>query len=119
MKRGFTIVEVLLVVALISILAGLTYVGVRDWRGRAIKSEVKSDLQNAANALDNTRNFSSGYPASLAAAGFRSSDTVNLTYNLRSDGTYCLNGSSITRTSVRFNIDTRVSKTPRDNTCTP
>ena len=119
MKRGFTIVEILVVIVLIALLAGITYAGVRDWRGRAVKSEVKSDLQNAANALDSTRNFNNGYPASLSTAGFRSSDNVTLTYGLRSDGSYCLNGSSTTRTTVKYNIDSRVSKTPVENTCTP
>ena len=119
MKKGFTIVEILLIIVLISVLAGITYAGVRDWRGRTIRSEVKSDLKNAANALDSTRNFSSGYPSDLSAAGFRGSDTVTLSYSLRSDGSYCLNGTSTTRTAIRYNIDTRVSKTPRENTCTP
>lgn len=119
MKRGFTIVEIMVVIVAITILAAITYSGVRDWRGRAVKSEVRSDLQNAANALESTRNFGGGYPSTLAAANFRGSDNVTLTYSLRSDGSYCLNGQSTTRTTVRWSIDSRVSKEARELTCTP
>lgn len=51
-KNGFTIVELIVVIAVIAILAGLVIVGYGQWRSNLTNSEVKNDLSAAATAMD-------------------------------------------------------------------
>ena len=62
---GFTIVELLVVIVVIGILAGLTMVTYRGFRERAVITTLKSDLTNAANAMEIARIEANGYPATL------------------------------------------------------
>ena len=118
--QGFTLVELLVIIAVLAVLAGMTYIFIGDWRTRTATTEVKSDLISASSALENRRNFSSGYPSSLTSpAVFTPTGTVTLAYTLRGDGSYCLNGSSKAVGSVQWYIDSRSGKTPLEGACTP
>jgi prepilin-type N-terminal cleavage/methylation domain-containing protein len=67
-QKGFTIVELLIVIVVIAILAAITIVSYNGIQKSAIESSMKSDISNAAKilAMDNTNN---GYfPESAAAA---------------------------------------------------
>jgi prepilin-type N-terminal cleavage/methylation domain-containing protein len=63
-SRAFTIVELVLVIVVIGILAGITTIAWSGWRQNAAKSEVKSDLLTVASAMESAKNFGSGYPSS-------------------------------------------------------
>ncbi len=114
---GFTIVEVIVIISVLAILVGITYFFVGDWRSRAATNEVKSDLNGAASALENVRNFGSGYPAALTDDIFKSTNTVTLDYTRRGDGSYCLNATSQVRTNVKWYVDSRTDKQPASGTC--
>lgn len=120
MKRlGFSLVEMVVVVVVIAVLAAVTVFFVSNWRSEAAETEVKSDLTNAANVLEDYKNFNSVYPANQAAFNnlYNNTDTVTLNYTRRANGTYCINGSSTERTNVRWYIDSNVSKSPNAGTC--
>ena len=51
-SRGFTIVELLIVIVVIAILAALSYVGYTSVNSRAAISVLQSDLSQAAKQLD-------------------------------------------------------------------
>lgn len=121
MKRGFTIIEVLVIIVVISILAGMTYFFVGDWRGETATNEVKSDLTNAVNALENHRNFNaSGYANSLSEVNYSGSDTVTLNYQKRSaNNSYCLNATSTVKPDVAWYVDSATGKAPKPGSCTP
>lgn len=118
-KHGFSLVEMVVVIVVIAMLAAMTVFFVSNWRSEAAETEVKSDLSNAAAALENYKNFNSSYPANQAAFAslYNNSDSVTLTYQRRANGTYCVNATNKVRTAVRWNIDSNVSKTPRVGTC--
>lgn len=92
-RRGFTIVELLVVVVIIAILAAITVVAFNGITGQAIETSMKSDLRTAATTLelDNTRGGS--YPADSGSAnngqGLKSSNNNTLSYKLKTYG-YCL-----------------------------
>jgi prepilin-type N-terminal cleavage/methylation domain-containing protein len=67
-SRGFTIVELLVVIVIIGILAAITIVSYTGISQRAIVSSLQSDLTNAANQLKLDQVTSSSYPATLALA---------------------------------------------------
>ncbi len=94
-SRGFTIVELLIVIVVIAILAALTIVAFSNLMNRAAVSALKSDLDGAAKTLS-VDNFKNGqYPTTAASAnggnGLRSSagSAFQYTYG-SSDNSYCL-----------------------------
>ena len=65
-RGGFTLLELLVVVAVIGILASVILVGVAAFRGRARDSRRISDLRQLQNALELCFTRNGEYPASLA-----------------------------------------------------
>ncbi len=63
-SRGFTLVEVLVVCAIISILAGLVTVSVQFARGLANVKATKNEIQNLVLACENFKNNFGYYPPS-------------------------------------------------------
>lgn len=116
---GFTLVEILVIVTVLMILASASYFFMGGWRERAAVTEVKNDLVGASTALENQRNFSTGYPSSLASSVFTPTATVELNYTRRGDGSYCLNGSSRVSSDVEWYIDSRTNKQLTEGTCAP
>tara|TARA_B100001245_G_scaffold89592_1_gene64684 strand:- start:6143 stop:6646 length:504 start_codon:yes stop_codon:yes gene_type:complete len=66
---GFTIVELLIVVVVIGILAAIVIVAYNGITNSANDSAVKSDLANAAKALEIYRVNEGAYPASVSQVG--------------------------------------------------
>ena len=64
-RKGFTIVELMVCIAVIAILAGIVIVGYGAWRKHVAQTEVKSDLGQAASLLRSVYNFHNTYPTSL------------------------------------------------------
>lgn len=58
-QKGFTIVELLIVVVVIAILAAITIVAYNGIQNRAYTSKVQSDLRNLENAIRAARNNTS------------------------------------------------------------
>jgi prepilin-type N-terminal cleavage/methylation domain-containing protein len=104
--KGFTVVELIIVVVVIGILAGITVVGYGAWRERAAKTEVSSDLRNAALAMNNYRNFDNEYPSDKKIPdSFKASQNVIVTYVSGDKNSYCINGKSKSVPSVAFNVN--------------
>lgn len=76
--KGFTIIELIVVIAVVGILAGLTTFGYRMWRQDLTEKIVMNDLNQAGTALENYRNFKNYFPPNLAGANFAASEGVGL-----------------------------------------
>ena len=82
-KPGFTIVELLIVIVIIAVLAGIiivSYVGVRN---KAMTAVLQSDLKNSSTVLDMDKTNNGSYPTTEAEANSgqglpRSNGTVYL-----------------------------------------
>ena len=91
--KGFTIVELLIVVVVIAILAAITIVSYNGITRRAIETSMKSDLRGASTLLeiDNINNGS--YPtdkySAAGGAGLKNSGGSVLSYKPTSGG-YCM-----------------------------
>lgn len=119
-RAGLTLVELMVVIIIIGILAGLTAFGVGNWRERTANNEVKSDLINGATALQSSRNFTSAYPVDQTEFDslYEGSSSVEISYLLRVDGSYCLNAHSIARPTVQWMLDSNISTdNPSPGTC--
>ena len=107
-KRGFTIVELLIVIVVIGILAAITIVAFSGAQNRAAVVVVQSDLQNAATQLGIDNVNAGTYPASKEAAnggaGLRASPDTTYQYTYDSaTNSYCLSATS-TKIPTGYNI---------------
>lgn len=111
-QKGFTIVELLIVVVVIAILAALTLVAYTNIQSRARASQVSSALVQAKKKLEVYKVDNSSYPTTgnLSAAGISDAE---VTYQYTSDGTtYC-----ITATSGNVSYKASDSTTPQSGGC--
>ena len=77
--RGFTVVELLVVIVIISILFSIVVVSYGSWRHRTADKAVLSDLNQASSSLESYKNFHNDYPPNLAGTGFAASQEVAMT----------------------------------------
>ncbi len=108
-KKGFTVVELIIVVVIIVILATVTAFAFGSWRSRTARTEVRNDLSQGAAAIKDYKHFNNDLPASQSVfnARYKSTSAVTLTYIKRTDNTFCLNGVSTQDSTVKFYVDSR------------
>ncbi|UTX51574.1 prepilin-type N-terminal cleavage/methylation domain-containing protein [Candidatus Saccharibacteria bacterium TM7i] len=102
-RKGFTIVELTIVIAVIGILVAVGIIGYGPWQKSVRTNQVKSDLKSAAAAMEDARNFSNEYPASVGDV-FSSGGDVQLTGGRMSSDTFCITGKSVKDSSIVFKV---------------
>lgn len=116
-RSAFTVVELMVIIAVIGILATISIVGWRGWQSSLAKNAVKSDLKQASTAMDNARNFNdAGYPTALPSS-YKVSPGVTVTYVSGDADEYCIQGQSTSDSTVVFFINSAQSKEPQAGTC--
>jgi len=117
-QKGFTIVELLVVIAVIGVLATIVVVAYNGWKHTTLVAEVQSDLNGAAAALESSRNFSSGYPADVNTI-FTHSNGVTLTGGSGDGGvTYCIDATVTADTSITYYLASETKdQGPQTGTC--
>ena len=107
-NSGMTLLELLVVVAVIGILAAISMQEFNNHRRRAIDSSMRSTLRNAAMAMEGYYAENLEYPSALMSillAGYRNTASVTLTINLTSPSTYTLTAARTAGTQASFTFD--------------
>src|SRR6185312_3650995 len=117
-RRGFTIVELLIVIVVIGILAAITIVAYNGIQQRARVVVLQSDLNGAATQLELDNQSNGTYPGSTAAAnggaGLKASGGTSYQYTYTSgSNTYCLTG---TNSGVNYFVSS-ASSAPQTGNC--
>lgn len=114
-QHGFTIVELLIMIAVITILAGIVIFAFGSWRQRTAVAEVNSALSSVADGMKNARNFNNAFPTSIPTDVTINSG-VTVTYISGTTSTYCVEGVSVAVPSVKMFISDKY-QTPQYGTC--
>lgn len=117
-RRGFTVVELLIVIVVIGILAALTIIAYTNVQNNARAAVLKSDLEQGVKSLELYKyKNAEQYPvdqAAAEAAGLKSSSGVSLFYQKNAaTNRYCITESS----NYQYHFVTSVSKRPAPGSC--
>jgi len=107
-NAGFTLLELLVVIAVLGILAAIALQNVSTYRKRSVDASMRSDLRNAAMAMESYYGEFLGYPSSEAALlliGYRKTSGIALTINVTTPSTYTLTAAKPSGSQPNFTFD--------------
>jgi Tfp pilus assembly protein PilE len=112
---GFTLVEILVIIVVIGILAGVVIVSYGAWEVKTAETSVQAELDAVKTSMADYRNFNNGYPTVIPTT-FTPSEHVQLQYMNGDAQNYCIRGTSLRESSVVWYLmargtETAVSKT--------
>ena len=102
---GFTLIEILMVIAIIGLLAAISIPQFIHYRKEAVDAQMKSDLRNAAVAVESYYAKRMVYPASMSEItgfGFQPTPGVALTLTNLSPDSYALTAATPGGTQPNF-----------------
>ncbi|HEX6439969.1 MAG TPA: prepilin-type N-terminal cleavage/methylation domain-containing protein [Candidatus Binatia bacterium] len=106
--KGFSLVELLVVIAIIGLLAAIAIPQFVWYRAGAVDSQMKSDLKNAALAMDSYFAENKEYPTSLAAivgVGFNQTEGVALTIAVPTPSSFTITATKPSGTQPSFTFN--------------
>lgn len=107
-EAGFTLLELIVVVAVLGILAAIAIQQFALFRSRAMDTAMRSDLKNAALAMESYYGEFLDYPTTLNAiqlVGYRRTNGVTLTISVTSPQSFMLNAAMPNGTQPSFTFD--------------
>ncbi len=117
LPKGFTLVEILMVIVVLGILATLVILGGTSFIKRASESSLKSDLSGAGAILQKEKLANSLYPLTLPGS-VKHDDEDTLNYSVSTDRTqFCLIATHNSYSDLKYYITNKVTN-PTTGQCT-
>jgi prepilin-type N-terminal cleavage/methylation domain-containing protein len=111
-KKGsvsaFSLIELLVVVAIVSLLLAIAIPQFISYRTSSVDAQMKSDLKNAATAMESYYGEYKIYPtvvSSITAVGFRQTDGMSLSITITSPTSFTLTASKPSGSQSSFTYD--------------
>jgi type IV pilus assembly protein PilA len=107
-SEGFTLLELIVVVAVLGILVAIAIQQFQLYRARAIDASMRSDLKNAALAMESYYGEFLSYPATESAilmVGYRKTFGVNLSITVPTPSTFTLTATRPNGSQPSFSFD--------------
>jgi len=115
-RDAFTIVELIVVIAVVGILATISVVSYGAWRSNVAESQLKNDLQAAASAMEVARNTDNAFPSGIPPT-VNPGDGVTLVIYSSTATSYCIDGVSTSTTKTFFIENGTQDKGAQEGTC--
>ena len=111
-SNGFSLIELLITVAIVGILAGVAYPSYTDYVTRSNRSEAQRELMRFANLQEQVFVDSRSYAADMKGLGF---STVSIDTD---SGNYTISVSAQTATTFTLTATAKLSQNTNDTDCT-
>lgn len=126
--KGFTVIELAVVITVIAILGVVGYIGYSTWRDRVAETELRSDLGSVNAAMESARNWGKNYPEIASGATFDGSEStkevftqsenVVLTYMRGDRKFFCIQAESSAKPGLILHINSKDgSSEPEEGAC--
>jgi len=109
---GFSLIELLIAIAIIGILAGVAYPSYVDFVTRSNRAEAQRELMRLANLQEQVFVDTRSYAADMTGLGF-----ATATYSTET-GNYLIAVSAQTATTFTLTATAKLSQATSDTTCT-
>ncbi|MDX2367718.1 MAG: type IV pilin protein [Colwellia sp.] len=108
---GFSLIELLITVAIVGILAGVAYPSYTDFVTRSNRAEAQRELMRLANLQEQVFVDTRSYAANMTGLGF-----ANATYTTET-GNYAITVSAQTATTFTLTATAKSSQATNDSAC--
>lgn len=127
-SQAFTLVELLVMIAVGTVLITVVTLGFGSWRTSVAQAELKNDLLNVKAGMEDARNRTNAFPVFSAGTQFdgtnstrsvfTQSQNVTVTYRSGNTTTYCIDAQSkaVSTLSMFINMSS-ANKAPQSGTC--
>jgi prepilin-type N-terminal cleavage/methylation domain-containing protein len=103
-RQGFSIVELLVVIAVIGIIVTISVVSYGAWKKDTIATQVKSDLNAVITAMESYRTFNNQYPVTVPSTVTPSSG-VSFSGGSSDGVTYCVAATTTSDSTLQYYVD--------------